>query len=200
MRIQAVSGKAAHHARACCEGTLGFRRAAIFRRRRREVADRRVAGNRQQIAFVQTLQIAAKMAYAPQFVVSGDPLVRQHRAVFEEHFQHQGMSGLKTHLLRHARLAESFPILRPFLRQIQTKIDQGVFFRRNISPIDADLAVIDFALSAAPLAGHAHRGFPLLAKRRGIEHQHAVGRSQFAATPASPTPSPAVDDPTGPSR
>ena len=61
-------------------GRFGFSSASrMLRRRCAKIADRGIAGNRQQITLVQTLQIAAKMAYTPQFVVADDPLVREMR-------------------------------------------------------------------------------------------------------------------------
>ena len=72
-------------------------------------------------------------------------------------------------------------VLGPFLGEIQTCIDEGVFLPGDVSHEDADLAVVDLAEPAAPLAGHADRLGPLLGERRGVEDDHGVGLAEVLA-------------------
>ena len=58
-------------------------------------------------------------------------------------------------------LTATFP-LGPFFGQVETDIDQGVFAARDVAEVDADLAVLDLAQAATPLARDTNGGSALL--------------------------------------
>src|SRR4051812_10767466 len=101
------------------------------------------------------------MRRTPHLVITGDPTVRQVVAALIQHLQRQLMAGLESDLLRDARLLAPGTVLRPLLGEIKPKVDQSMFYRRDISHINTDLAVLDFAEPTAPLSGHADGLGPL---------------------------------------
>jgi hypothetical protein len=107
--------------------------------------------------------------------------VRQQRADFIEHLQRQIMTRLEADVLRHFAFLSAFAILGPLLRQIQSHIDQRVLFRGRVSHVDADLTVLEFTESSAPLPLHADRFGSLLGEAGRVKHDHAVRTSQLLA-------------------
>ena len=56
---------------------------------------------------------------------------------------------------------------------------QGAAAPGGVGQEVADLAVVDLAQAAAPLAGHAAGGVPLLGEGRAVQDEDAVGVAQF---------------------
>lgn len=154
---------------------------AVGGRRHVEIADQRFGRNGQQVALASRVQISAKRGGAPHFVVPGHPRVRQQGALFGEHLERLGVVSLKAHFLRVIRRFAPRSVLGPFLRQIQSSVYQDVVDPRHVGHVDGDLAVVDLAQTATPLAGHAHRLLALLGKRRRIKHDHAIVFAKFRA-------------------
>src|SRR6185437_9703961 len=67
---------------------------------------------------------------------------------------------------------------RPLFGEIETHIDKGMFFTRDIGHVDTNLTVLDLSESAAPLAGHADRPGPLLGEGGGVEDDDPVGLAE----------------------
>ena len=89
----------------------------------------------------------------------------------------QGMLGLGAHhdvRVGHTGLLASLGIINPVLGQIQPRVDQGMAGLPAKNGANSDLAVVDFAEPAAPLAGHAHRSQPLLDATRVVEEETRV--------------------------
>src|SRR4051794_15873186 len=105
--------------------------------------------------------------------------MRQCLAALLEHLEGELVTGAMRQIPGHARPLPTGLVRRPFLWKEQTCINQSVFFPRHVSHEDADLAVVNLAVSAAPLAGHADTLDPLLEEGRGIEDDHAVGLAEF---------------------
>ncbi len=62
------------------------------------------------------------------------------------------LAGLVTHLGWHVACLAPLLIAAPFLREIQSEIEQRMVVARDITHKHADLAVVDFASVATPLA------------------------------------------------
>jgi hypothetical protein len=107
--------------------------------------------------------------------------VGQQRTLLVEHLQSQLMAGAELDLLGHTRPLAANPILRPLLGEIETCIDNRMFFPGNIGHVDADLGVLDLPEPAVPLAGDADRPGPLLGDRRGVEDDDPVGLAEVNA-------------------
>ena len=158
------------------EGNLACPASASGGRRLRfAVPHQRVRRHGQQIALVQTSQFLAKPARSTHFIVTRDPSMQHKRTLLGEHLQGEFMPRLETNLFRHTALLAAFFVRRPFLRQIQSHIDQRVFDARYVAEIDADLTVFDFAQATAPLPLHADGFAVFFRKARWIEDDHAVG-------------------------
>ena len=67
----------------------------------------------------------------------------------------------------------------PLLGQVQADVDQGVVVAADVGEVDADLAVVDLAQAAAPLALDADRSSALLGEGRWVEDEDAVGTAQL---------------------
>ena len=180
--VQASSGSAAHQRSTRTNGVLGCGPRPEYSgggasRSRISVFE----GTASRYRSPRVTQFQAKTAGTAHLVVARDPGVRQHPSAFRQHLQCQLMAGLKLDRLGHSGLLATRPVLGPFLRKIKTYIDDRMFFPRDVSHVDAHLAVLDLAEPAAPLLGDAHRLGPFLGKRRGVEHDHAVGFAQLLA-------------------
>ena len=105
--------------------------------------------------------------------------MRQRGTVFLQHLQGQLVTRtIGPGRFGHARFVQARRILGPFFWQIQPGVDQGVPLAGDIAQGDGYLAVIDFAQTATPLTGYAHRLPTGLGKPRRIEHQHPIALSQ----------------------
>ena len=67
----------------------------------------------------------------------------------------------------------------PVLGQVQPPIHQGTAAGGGIGQEDAELAVVDLAQSAAPLARHTTGGGPLLDEATAIQDHDRLGVGQF---------------------
>ena len=83
--------------------------------------------------------------------------MRQYRAVFVQHFEHQFVPGLETNFLGHAGLGATSLALGPVLGQEEPEIDQRMVAMRDVAEVDANLAILDLAEPSAPLPLNAHR-------------------------------------------
>src|SRR5260370_20100172 len=92
---------------------------------------------------------------------------------------------MKGHLGGDVGLAAVFAVSGPLRGEIEAVVDQGLAPRRDIGEKDTDLAIIDFAETATPLAGDATGLLALLGEGRGVEHEHAVGVAQFGGDVAA---------------
>ncbi len=153
----------------------------IRRLRLGQIAHQRVGWYGQQIVFVARSQFLAKTRGTSQFVVARDPRMRQSRTAFIQHFQHQFVPRAKAYFRWHPGLGAAALPLRPFLRQVQPKINQRVIATGHIAQVDSDLTVINLAKPTAPLPLHADRLGSLFGKGRRIEDQHAVIFTQFSS-------------------
>jgi len=89
----------------------------------------------------------------------------------------QGMLGLGAHhdvRVGDTGLLAPLGIINPILGQIEPRVDQGMAGLPAKNRADRDLAVVDFAEPAAPLAGDAHRSRPFLDATRIVEEQARV--------------------------
>lgn len=119
-----------------------------------QVANRRVAGNRQQITFLDIVQSLAKPGRAAYFVVAADPAVFKEFSLLLEHVENVLMPlDLFSVLFRHAGFFHSRN--GPFLRDEQAFVDHGMASFRGQTHHDGDLAVVDFSESPTPLPSDA---------------------------------------------
>ena len=89
----------------------------------------------------------------------------------------QGMLGLGAHhdgRVGYTGLLAPLLIINPVLGQIQPRVDQGMAGLSAKNGADGDLAIIDFAEPAAPLAGHADRSQALLDMPRVVKGEASV--------------------------
>ena len=97
------------------------------------------------------------------------------------------MTRPEAHLLRHPALPATPRVLRPFLREEEPLVHQGVLFPRRVSEVYAYLAAVYLPEAAArrsgppvertlrvPLPFHADRLVALLLVRRRVDHDDAV--------------------------
>ena len=72
-------------------------------------------------------------------------------------------------------------VVGPVLGQVEPPVQGGVTGRSGVGQEDADLAVVDLAQPAAPLAGDAAGLGPLLGEGAGVDDHDAVGLGQLLA-------------------
>src|SRR5208283_700849 len=87
----------------------------------------------------------------------------------------------ETNLRGNATLLPPRLVFRPVLVEIQPHVHQGMLFSRNVTEINAHLAVVDFPVTATPLPCYAHRVLALFPEGRGIENDDTIGFAQFRA-------------------
>src|SRR4051794_24682956 len=92
---------------------------------------------------------------AAPLVVTRDPAGGQHPPLLVEHGEGQLVPGGEADLPGHAGLVHAHAIPGPLPGQVEAGIDQGVALVRDVSQVDAELTVLEFAQAAAPLAGDA---------------------------------------------
>src|SRR5262252_8822153 len=95
-----------------------------------------------------------------------------------EHLQTLFLSRLILHVRRHVACSASLLVSCPLPRQGQPEVEQGMVMVRDVAHKHTDLAVVDLAPVAAPLALHAHRMRPALGEAAGIEGDDAIGGAQ----------------------
>lgn len=69
----------------------------------------------------------------------------------------------------------------PLLGQVKATVQGRVSLRGHVGQEDAELAVVDLAQAAAPLAGHAAAVAPLLGEAGRVDDDYAVGLGQLRA-------------------
>src|SRR2546425_6858325 len=132
----------------------------------------------QHIAFAALAQLLAKPGVAPQFIVTGDPAVRHLLPPRVEHLQALLVARVIPHLRRDMALRTPLRIPCPLLGKGQAEVEQGMVVARDVPHEDADLAVVDLAPVATPLALHSHRMRAALGEAAGIKGDHAIGFTQ----------------------
>jgi hypothetical protein len=66
----------------------------------------------------------------------------------------------------------------PLLGQVDAEVEQSVLVARDVPHEDADLAIVNLAAVATPLAFHAHRVRAPFGEAAGIEGDNAIGFPQ----------------------
>ncbi len=140
----------------------------------------------QQILFSQIVQILAEMGHFSEFVIGGDPPVRQTRPSCLNHLQRQFVPGVVTVGLGHAGIPTPRGIFRPFRRQVQTKVAQGMLAPRYVCQKNSDLAIVDLPRVPTPLPSHAHRLLSALGKGREVDHDRAARSAELAESRKPP--------------
>jgi hypothetical protein len=82
------------------------------------------------------------------------------------------------HLWWHVTGLTPLLIAYPFLRQVQPEVEQGMLIISNIAHEDANLAVVNFAPVATPLAFDSDRVRAALGETARIEGDNAIGLAQ----------------------
>src|SRR5207237_6229015 len=90
------------------------------------------------------------------------------------------LTRLVRHLWWHVTCLTPLLIAYPFLRQIQPEVEQGMLLISNIAHEDANLAVVDFAPVATPLALHPHRVRAALGETARIEGDDTFATSSLS--------------------
>jgi hypothetical protein len=98
----------------------------------------------------------AKLRVAAQFIITRHPTVRDVLTPLVEHLQALVGSRMILHLLRHVAFLPPLLIPYPVLGKGQAEVEQGMVVARDVPHEDADLAVIDLASVATPLALHSY--------------------------------------------
>src|SRR5262249_13855575 len=136
------------------------------------------AGHPQHIAFTPLAQLLTKPRVATELIITGDPTMWDVRAPCVEHLQALFLAGLVTHLWRDVACVAPLLVACPFLGEIQPEVEQGMLIITNVAPEDADLAVVDFAPLATPLAFDPDRMGAELGETTRIEGDNAIGLAQ----------------------
>ena len=121
----------------------------------------------------------AKLRVATQFIIAGHPAVWHLIPPRVEHLQTLLLSRLIPYLQRHVAFLASLLVPCPVLGQGQAEVEQGMVVARDVAHEDADLAVVDLAPVAAPLALDAHRMRPALGEATRIEGDDTIGFTQL---------------------
>src|SRR5262245_30907424 len=100
--------------------------------------------------------------------------MRQQRPMLIQHLQSQLVPGTEPHLPGYSSLLAAFAVFGPLPRQVKPDIDQGMLQARDVAEVDANLAVIDLAEPAAPLASNTDRLSTLLGESGRIEDKHSI--------------------------
>jgi hypothetical protein len=83
------------------------------------------------------------------------------------------------YLLGYMACLASLLVPCPVLRQRQAEVDQGMVVARDVPHEDADLAVVNLAPVAAPLALHSYRMRLAFGEATGIEGDDPIGFPQL---------------------
>src|SRR5512144_275595 len=145
-----------------------------------QVADRRVAGYVQHVALALLPQPLPELRRAAELIIADHPDVGQ-GGVAPEQVGGDPPRLLGRDLLRDMGRLAAFGVGRPVLGQVQPPIDQGTAAGGGIGQEDSDLAVLDLAQPAAPLAGHATGGGPLLDEAAAVQDRDRLGVGQLVA-------------------
>jgi len=85
---------------------------------------------------------------------------------------------LPSNLWRNVRCLASLLVACPFLGEVQTEVEQGMFMLTDVAHEDADLTVVNLAPVATPLPFDAYRVRTTFGKTAGIERDDAIGFAQ----------------------
>src|SRR5881409_3601793 len=116
---------------------------------------------------------------ATQFIVACDPAVGHLIPPFVEPLQALLLPRLRANLWWHMAFLPSLLVSCPVRRQRQAAVEQGMVVLRDVAHEDPDLAGVDLAPVAAPLALHSHRMRAALGKTAGIEGDDTIGLTQL---------------------
>src|SRR5262249_61209216 len=106
---------------------------------------------------------------APQLIVTGDPAVRHLSTPQVEHLQTLLLACLIPPLQRHMAGLASLFIPGPLLGQEQAEVEQRMVAVRDVPHEHPDLAIVDLAPVAAPLALDTHRVRAAFGETAGIK-------------------------------
>src|SRR5215831_7323335 len=151
--------------------------ALILGWQRFQVTHRGGAGHAQHIALAALTQRLAKPRVAAELIITGDPTVWDVHAPGVEHLQALFLADVVTHRWRDVACVAPWLVACPCLGQIQPEVEQGMLIISNIAHEDADLAVVDFAPVATPLAFDPDRVRAALGETARIEGDDAIGMS-----------------------
>ena len=177
-----MSSSAWLQAATCCQGRWGPRPRALDAGRSTSPghSHRCVRRHGQHVLLTQTRQATTKPRRSSHLVVTRNASMRQRGTLFLQHLQGQLVTRtIGPGRFGHARFVRAPPYPWSILLADTAKdVDQGVPLAGDIAQGDGYLAVIDFAQTATPLTGYAHRLPTGLGKPRRIEHQHPIALSQ----------------------
>jgi hypothetical protein len=97
-------------------------------------------------------------------------------------FRKGGQQVDNAHVRRHVACVAPLLVSCPLPRQGQPEVEQDMVVARDIAHKHPDLAGVDLAPVAAPLALHAHRMRAALGQTAGIESDDASGLPNRSAT------------------
>ena len=146
-----------------------------------QVAHRGVARHVQDITLAALTQRGAELGGPAQLVIADDPAVGQAGQAPVEQVQGDPPGLLELDLLGDVALLASGLVVGPILGQVEPAVQRGVAGLGGVGQEDADLAVVDLAQPAAPLAIDAAGLGPLLGEAAGVDDHDAVGVGQFLA-------------------
>ena len=146
-----------------------------------QVAHRGVARHVQDVTLRASTQRGAELGGPAELVVADDPAVGQAGQAPVQQVQRDPPLLLELDLRRDVALLAPGRVVGPVLGQVEPAVQRGVAGRRGVGQEDADLAVVDLAQPAAPLAGDAAGLGPLLGEGAGVDDHDAVGLGEFLA-------------------
>lgn len=146
-----------------------------------QVAHRRVAGHVQDISLVPRPQRRTERCWSSEFIVADDPTMRQTGQAPAQKVERDLPLLLELDLSRDVALLASGLVGSPVLGQVEPPIQGAVAGGGRVCQEDTDLAVVDLAQSAAPLAVDPTGLRPFLGERAGVDHHNAVGFTQRLA-------------------
>ena len=114
-------------------------------------------------------------------VVAGDPPVGQARQAPVQQVQRDLPLLLELDPRGDVAFLAAGLVVGPILGQVEPAVQRGVTGLRGVGQEDTDLAVVDLAQPAAPLAADAAGFGPLLGEPAGVDDDDAVGLGQRLA-------------------
>src|SRR5262245_63139034 len=116
---------------------------------------------------------------ATELIIAYHPAVGHLRPPPVEHLQTLLLACLIPHLPRHMACLASLCIPGPLLRKEQAEVEQRMVAARDVPHEHPDLAIVDLAPVAAPLALDAHRVRASFGETTGIKGDDAIGFPQL---------------------
>src|SRR6266511_752170 len=144
-----------------------------------QVAHGGVAGYVQHVTLRPSTQRSAELGGPAEFVITHDPAVGQAGQAPVQQVQRDPPLLLEVDLRRDMALRAPGLIVSPILGQVELAVQRGVTGLRGIGQEDADLAVVDLAQPAAPLASDATGFRPLLGEGAGVDDHDALRLGEF---------------------